>query len=137
MFYVILCMFLLIFLGFRGSQGALGVLGSPRRALGGLGSSLGRFWDLLGRPGGVPGRRPINTFRRQIRYKSKGLGVWAIFSDVKGHLDFVCFFIVFRSVDFVNWGREFIVKHVKIEGFAIGPLRKVQENNDEKVGFGR
>ena len=56
---------------------------------------------------------------------------------MKGCLDFVCFFIVFRSVVFVNRGGEFIVKPVKIEGFAIGPLRKVQENNDEKVGFGR
>ena len=37
----------------------------------------------------------------------------------------------------MEWGGEFIVKLVKIEGFAIGPLRKVQENNDEKVGFGR
>ena len=36
----------------------------------------------------------------------------------------------------MEWGGEFIVKPVKIEGFAIGPLRKVQENNDEKVGFG-
>jgi hypothetical protein len=40
-------------------------------------------------------------------------------------------------VVFVEWGGEFIVKRVEIEGFAIGPLRKVQENNDEKVGFGR
>ena len=23
------------------------------------------------------------------------------------------------------------------QGFAIGPLRKVQENNDEQIGFGR
>ena len=115
--------FLLIFVRFRGSQGVLGVLGSPRRALGGLGSSPGRFWDLLGRPGGVPGRRPIITFRRQIRYKSIGFGAWAIFSDVKGRLDFVCFSIVFRSVDFANWGGEFIVKHVKIEGFEFGPVR--------------
>ena len=38
---------------------------------------------------------------------------------------------------FVEWGGEFIVKPVEIEGFAIGPLRKVQEINDEKVGFGR
>ena len=137
MFYVILCTFLLIFLRFRGSQGVLGVLGSPRRALGGLGSSPGRFWDLLGRPGGVPGRRPIITFRRQIRYKYRGFGAWAIFSDVKGRLDFVCFFIVFRSVVFVNRGGEFLVKHVKIEGFEFGPVRNFQENHDEKVGFGR
>ena len=122
---------------FRDSQDVLGVLEGPRRALGGLGSSPGRFWDLLGRPGGVPGRRPIITFRRQIRYKYIGFGAWAIFSDVKGRLDFVCFFIVFRSVDFVNWGGEFIVKHVKIEGFEFGPVRNFQENHDEKVGFGR
>ena len=38
---------------------------------------------------------------------------------------------------FVEWGGEFIVKPVEIEGFAIGPLRKVQEHNDEKVGFGK
>ena len=137
MFYVILCTFLLIFLRFRGSQGVLGVLGSPRRALGRLGSSPGRFWDLLGRPGGVPGRRPIITFRKQIRYKSWGFGAWAIFTDVKGRLDFVCFFIVLRSVVFVNWGGEFVVKPTKSEGFEIGPLRKCQEKYDEQVGFGR
>ena len=117
MFYVILCAFLLIFVRFRDSQGVLGVLEGPRRALGGLGSSPGRFWDLLGRPGRVPGRRPIITFRRQIRYKYRGFGAWAIFSDVKGRLDFVCFFIVFRSVVFVNRGGEFVVKQTKIEGF--------------------
>ena len=50
---------------------------------------------------------------------------------------FVLFFNVFPSVVFVEWGSEFIVKLVEIEGFAIGPLRKVQENNDEKVGSGR
>ena len=68
-FYVILLAFLLISVRFRDTQGVLGVPEGPRRALGGLGSSPGRFWDLLGRPGGVPGRRPIITFRRQIRYK--------------------------------------------------------------------
>ena len=47
------------------------------------------------------------------------------------------FFNVFPSVVFVEWGGEIIVKLVEIEGFAIGPLRKVQENNDEQVGFGR
>ena len=122
---------------FRGSQGFLGVLGGPRRALGGLGSSPGRFWDLLGRPGGIPGRCPIIIFRRQIRYKYAGFGAWAIFSDVKGRLDFVCFFNVFRSVVFVNRGGEFLVKHVEIEGFEFGPVRIFQENHDEKVGFGR
>ena len=55
MFYVILYELLLIFVRFRDSQGVLGVLESPRRALGGLGSSPGRFWDLLGRPGGSLG----------------------------------------------------------------------------------
>ena len=137
MFYVILCTFLLIFVRFRGSQGVLGVLESPRRALGGLGSSPGRFWDLLGRPGGVPGRRPIITFRRQIRYKSRGFGAWAIFSDVKGRLDFVCFFTVFRSAGFVHRGGEFLVKQLKIEGFEFGPVRNFQEKHDEQVGFGR
>ena len=56
---------------------------------------------------------------------------------MKGRLDFVCFFIVFRSVDFVNWAGEFIVKHMKIEGFQFGPVRNFQENHDEKVGVGR
>ena len=37
----------------------------------------------------------------------------------------------------MEWGGEFIVKLLKNEGSAIGPLRKVQENNDETVGFGR
>ena len=129
--------FLLISVGFRDTQGVLGVLEVPRRALGGLGSSPGRFWGLLGRPGGVPGRRPIITFRRQIHYKYRGFGAWAIFSDVKGRLDYVCFFIVFQSAVFVNWGGEFIVKHVKIEGFEFGPVCNCQENHDEKVGFGR
>ena len=45
-------------------------------------------------------------------------------------------FYVFPSVVFVEWGGEIIVKPVVIEGFAIGPLRKVQETNDKKVGFG-
>ena len=76
-----LCVFA-IFVRFRDSQGVLGVLEGPRRALGGLGSSPGRFWDLLGPPGRVPGRRPIITFRKQIRYKYTGFGAWAIFSDV-------------------------------------------------------
>ena len=137
MFYVILYAFLLIFVRFRDSQGVLGVLESPRRALGGLGSSPGRFWDLLGRPGGVPGRRPISDCRRQRRYKGRGFGAWAICSEVRGRVNVVCFFIVFRSVDFVNWGGEFIVKQVKIEGFQFGPVRIFQENHDEKVGFGR
>ena len=110
MFYVILFVFLLISVRFRGSQGVLGVLGGPRRALGGLGSSPGRFWDLLGRPGGVPGRRPIITFRRQIHYKYEGFGAWANFSDLWGPLDFLCFFIVFSSMVFVEWGGGIVVK---------------------------
>ena len=73
---------LLMFVRFRDSEDVLGVLEGPRRALGGLGGSLGVFWDLLGRPGRVPGRRPIVTFRRQLCYKSRGFGAWAIFSDV-------------------------------------------------------
>ena len=56
---------------------------------------------------------------------------------MKGCLDFVCFFIVFRSVVFVNWGGESIVKPLEIEGFEFGPVRIFQENHDEKVGFGR
>ena len=54
-----------------------------------------------------------------------------------GASGFSLFFNVFPSVVFVAWGGEFIVKLVEIEGFAIGPLRKVQKNNDETVGFGR
>ena len=63
-FYVIFFAFLLIFHRFRDSQDVLGVLEGPRRALKVLGSSPGRFWDVLGRPGRVPGRRPIMTFRK-------------------------------------------------------------------------
>ena len=66
-----------------------------------------------------------------------GFGVWAIFSDLWGCQVFLCFFNVFPSVVFVEWGGEFIVKLVEIEGFAIGPLRKIQEHNDDTVGFGR
>ena len=50
---------------------------------------------------------------------------------------FVCFFNVFWSVTFVNWGSEMVVKPWKIEGFEFGPLRNFQETDDEKVGFGR
>ena len=141
LFFNVLCYFvcvlLFFFARFCDSQGVLGVLEGPQRGLGGLGSSPDRFWDLLGRHGGVPGRRPIISFRRQIRYKYKGFGVWAIFSVVKGRLDFVCFFIVFRSVVFVNRGGEFFVKQMKIGGFEFGPVRNVQEKHDETVGFGR
>ena len=52
-------------------------------------------------------------------------------------MDVVCFFIVFRTVVFVKWGGEFIVKQLKIEGFEFGPVRHFQEKDDEKVGFGR
>ena len=45
---------------------------------------------------------------------------------MKGHLDFVCFFIVFRSVVFVNWGGEFLVKLMKNEGFEFGSVRNFQ-----------
>ena len=56
---------------------------------------------------------------------------------MKGRLDFVSFFIVFRSVVFVNRGGEFVVKQMKTEGFEFGPVHNFQENHDEKVGFGR
>ena len=81
-FMLFCCTFLLIFVRFRDSQDVLGVLEGPRRALKVLGSSPGRFWNLLGRPGGPPGRLPTISFRRQIRYKYVGFGAWAIFSDV-------------------------------------------------------
>ena len=35
----------------------------------------------------------------------------------------------------MEWGGEFIVKRVTIDGFAIGPLRKVQEKNERKSWF--
>jgi len=62
---------------------------------------------------------------------------WAIFSDVKGSLNFVCFFIVFRSVVFVNRGGALLVKQMTIEGFEFGPVRNFQDKDDEQVGFGR
>ena len=52
-------------------------------------------------------------------------------------MDFVCFFNVCLRVIVVNRGGEFVVKPVKFEGFQFGPLRKCQETNDEKDGFGR
>ena len=90
MFYVILCTFLLIFSRFRGSQGVLGVLEGPRRALGGLGSSPGRFWDFLGRPGGSLG------------------GVQSLLLGGK---------YITNTEVLENRGGEFLVKHMKIEGF--------------------
>ena len=54
-----------------------------------------------------------------------------------GRLDFLCFFIVFSSVVFLEWGGEFVVKRMKLEGFAIGPLRRFEENHGETVGCGR
>ena len=120
----------------RASWGSWGALGELWGVSGGPRVGFGTFWgDLGGSLGGV--RRPIINFRKHIRYKFSGFAAWAIFSDVKGCLDFVCFFIVFRSVVFVNRGGEFLVKHVKIEGFEFGPVRIFQENHDEKVGFGR
>ena len=50
---------------------------------------------------------------------------------------FCLFFIVFRSVVFVNRGGEFVVKQMTMKGFEFGPVRDVQENHDEKVGFGK
>ena len=37
----------------------------------------------------------------------------------------------------MNRGGEFVVKHMKIEGFEFGPVRNFQENHYEKVGSGR
>ena len=107
--------------------GRPGVLEGPRRALRLLGSSTGRFWDLLGWSGGVPGRRPIITFRRQIRYKYWGFAAWAIFSDLWGHRDFLCFFNVFPSVVFVEWGGEFIVKRWKLKFLRLGSYVKFKK----------
>ena len=114
-----------------GSWGALGELwgvsGAPR-------VGFGTFWgDLGGSLGGVQssllgGKYVTNT-------EVLGLGRFSVTCGGVGI--FFVFFNVFPSVVFVEWGGELIVKLMKIEGFAIGPLRKVQENNDEKVGFGR
>ena len=52
-----------------------------------------------------------------------GFDAWAIFSDVKGRLDFVCVFNVFQSVVFFNRRGEFIVTQTKIESFLFGPVR--------------
>ena len=52
-------------------------------------------------------------------------------------MDFVYFGIVFLSLTIVNWGGGSVVKHVKSEGFDLGPLRKCQETYDERVDFGR
>ena len=109
----------------------------PSESSGGSRELPGYILGPFGATWGIPGRRPIITFKKQRRYKYRGFGAWAIFSDVKGRLDFVSFLIVFRSVDVVNWGGEFIVKHVKIEGFQFGPVHNFQENIVEKVGFGR
>ena len=60
-----------------------------------------------------------------------------MFSDLWGRLDFLCFSIDFSSVVFMEWGGGFFLKYLKNEGFTFGSLRKFQENNAEKVGFGR
>ena len=36
----------------------------------------------------------------------------------------------------MNRGGEFVVKPMNLESSECGPLRKFQETNDEKVGFG-
>ena len=56
---------------------------------------------------------------------------------MKGRLDFVCFFIVFRSVVFVNRGGEFVVKLMKNEGFEFGQIRNFHDKYNEQVSFGR
>ena len=54
-----------------------------------------------------------------------------------GASGFSLLFHCFSSVVVVEWGGEFIVPLMKNEGFAFGSLRQFQENNDDKVGFGR
>ena len=44
--------------------GRPGGSGGPSESSEGSRELPGKFWDLLGRPGSVPGRRPINMFRR-------------------------------------------------------------------------
>ena len=54
-----------------------------------------------------------------------------------GALGFGFFFNVFQSLRVGNRAGEFVVKHVKNEGFAFGPVRNFQEKYDEQVGFGK
>ena len=96
---------------FCGSQDVLGVLDGRRRALRVLGSSLGRFWDLVGRPGRFPGRRPMITFRRRKRYKYLEVLELGRFSVTCGGVwIFFVFSLFLSSVVFVEWGGEFVVK---------------------------
>ena len=62
---------------------------------------------------------------------------WGVLEGPQRFWILFVFFIVFRSMVFVNRGGEFFVKPLEFEGFQFGPLRIFQETHDEKVGFGR
>ena len=94
---------------------------------------MGPFWgDLGGSQGGVQSLLLGGNYITNTQVLELGR-----FSVTCGGVGIFFVFNVFPSVVFVEWGVEFIVKLLKIEGFAIGPLRKVKENNDGTVGFGR
>ena len=50
----------------------------------------------------------IISFWRQIHYKSKGLGAWTIFDEMKGLSGFQCLFLIFSNVPSGEQGGEFI-----------------------------
>ena len=106
---MIIILLFLIFHRFRDSQGVLGVLEGPRRALRVLGSSLGRF-DLLGRPGGVAGgvQRSLLGGEYIINTKVLELGPFSV--TCGGVWIFFVFPSFFSSVVFVEWGVEIVVK---------------------------
>ena len=115
---------------FWGSWRALGelwgILGAPW-------VGFGTFWgDLGGSQGGVQwsllgGEYVTNTKVLELGRFSMTCGGVCIF--------FV--FSLFCRVFFVEWGGEFFVKWMTIEGFAFGSLRQFQEHHDETVSYGR
>ena len=62
------------------------------------------------------------TFRRQIRYKYKGFGAWAIFSETKGLSSFCSFFMVFSNVPSAEQGAEFVEKTLEFEDSQVESL---------------
>ena len=120
---------------FRDCQDVLGVLEGPRWGLRVLGTTPGRFWGLLGRPGrsvgGVQslclgGKYVTNTTVLELGRFSVTWGVWVLFV-----------FYVCLSRIFVNRGGEFVVKRMKQECFEFWPVRNFQEKYNEHVDFGR
>ena len=128
------CWFLWGFVAPRASWGSWGALGELWGVSGATRVGFGTFWgDLGGSLGGVQssllgGTYVTNTKGLELgRFSVTWRGVWILFF----------FFIVFRSVVFVNRGGEFLVKQMKNEGFEFGPLRKFQYKYDEIVAFWR